>query len=92
MTADRPSVFLVTLEAVEVAGSAGLTVLAFACAETEGAARAVAIDDLQGLGWTGIRIVRTGELVDFAALPDDFRGAVDTALRFGCGLIIYDEP
>jgi hypothetical protein len=92
MAADRPSVFLVTLEAVEVAGSAALTVLAFARADTEDAAKSVATEDLRGLGWTDVQVVRTGELVDFDALPDDFRGAVDTAVRFGCGLIIYDEP
>jgi hypothetical protein len=92
MTADRPSVFLVTLAAVEVVGSAALTVLAFARADTEDAAKAVAVEDLHRLGWTDIQVVRTGELVDFTALPEDFRGAVDTAVRFGCGLIIYDQP
>ena len=92
MAATPPVVFLVTLEAVEVADSRPLTVLAFARADTEDAAKAVATEDLRRLGWTDIRTVRTGELVDFAALPDDFRGAVDTAVRFGCGMIIYDEP
>jgi hypothetical protein len=92
MTAARPSVFLVTLEAVEIAGSPPLTVLAFACADTEDAAKTVAVADLEGLGWTDAIVVRTGELIDFEALPDDFRAAVDTAVRFGCGLIIYDEP
>ncbi len=92
MTADRPSVFLVTLEAVEVVGSPPLTVLAFARAGTGDAARAVATEELGSLGWTDIKVVRTGELVDFDALPEDFRGAVDTAVRFGCGLIIYDQP
>jgi hypothetical protein len=92
MTPDRPSVFLVTLAAVEDVGSAALTVLAFARADSEETAKAVAVEDLEGLGWTEIQVVRTGELVDFAALPEDFRGAVDTAVRFGCGLIIYDQP
>ena len=92
MAATPPVVFLVTLEAVEVADSQPLTVLAFARADTEDAAKAIATEDLRRLGWTDIRTVRTGELVDFAALPDDFRGAVDTAVRFGCGMIIYDEP
>jgi hypothetical protein len=89
---ERPNVFLVTLQAVETAGAAPLTVLAFARADDEDAARAVATADLEGLGWTDIVVERTGALVDWNALPDDFRGAVDTAVRFGCGLIIYDEP
>jgi len=92
MTAERPLVFLVTLQAVESQGAAPLTVLAFARADDEAAAEAVAMADLAGMGWTDIDVQRIGELVDWDALPDDFRGAVDTAVRFGCGLIIYDEP
>ena len=90
--AERPSVFLVTLKAVETPGAAPLTVLAFARADDEDAAKAVATADLDGLGWTDVAVERTGALVDWEALPADFRGAVDTAVRFGCGLIIYDEP
>jgi hypothetical protein len=92
MTADRPRVFLVTLQAVEAPGAPALTVLAFARADDEAAGQAVATTDLEGLGWTDIQVQRVGELVDWDALPDDFRSAVDTAVRFGCGLIIYDEP
>jgi len=92
MTAERPCVFLVTLQAVEAPGAPLLTVLAFARADDEAAARAVAATDLKGMGWMDIQVQRTGELVDWDALPDDFRRAVDTAVRFGCGLIIYDEP
>ena len=86
------AVFLVTLQAVETAGGPALTVLAFAQAPTEDAAIGVATDELAGFGWTGIEALRTGEIIDFAALPEDFRAAVETARRFGCGLIIYDEP
>jgi len=92
VSAAADSVFLVTLEAVETPGGPTLTVLAFAKAETPDAAGAVATDELAGFGWRDIRALRTGELVDFSALPDDFRDAVATAQRFGCGLIIYDEP
>ena len=73
-------------------GTAPLTVLAFARADDEPAAEAVAVADLEGLGWSDIAVQRIGALVDWDALPDDFKGAVDTAVRFGCGLIIYDEP
>ena len=89
---EQPSVFLVTLKAVEAPGAAPLTVLAFARADDEDAGKAVAVADLEGFGWTDIVVERTGALVDWNALPDDFRGAVDTAVKFGCGLIIYDEP
>ncbi len=92
MAAERPQVFLVTLQAVEAPGAPALSVLAFARAHDENTARAVATADLEGLGWTDIAVARVGELVDWDALPDDFRSAVDTAVRFGCGLIIYDEP
>jgi hypothetical protein len=92
MAAERPTVFLVTLQGVELAGSAPLTVLAFARADDEDAAAAVAVADLEGLGWTGIAVERIGALVDWDALPDDFRSAVDTAIRYGCGLIVYDDP
>ncbi len=88
----RPSVFLVTLKAVETPGAAPLTVLAFARADEEDAAKAVAVADLKAFGWTDIVVERTGALIDWDALPADFRGAVDTAVTFGCGLIIYDEP
>jgi hypothetical protein len=81
----------VTLRAVEQEGSPPLTVLAFARAADEDAAGAVAIADLEGLGWRDVAVQRIGALVDHDALPDDFRAAVDTAMRFGCGLIIYDE-
>lgn len=91
MAAAPPPVFLVTLEGVETPGEAALTVLAFARAETDDAARAATAAELRRLGWTGVEALRTGELVDWSALPDDFRGAVAAALRFGCGLIIYDE-
>lgn len=88
----RPSVFLVTLQAVETPGAAPLTVLAFARADDERSAQGVAVTDLRGLGWTDITVIRIGALVDWDALPGDFQGAVDTAVKFGCGLIIYDEP
>jgi hypothetical protein len=87
-----PSVFLVTLEAVEADGSPPLTVLAFARADDEGAGKAAAIAELEGFGWSAIRVMRTGELLDRSALPEDFRSAVANAERYGCGLIVYDEP
>ncbi len=86
------AIFLVTLQAVETTGGPPLAVLAFARADGETAAMKVAVDELAAFGWTDIEAVRTGEITDFDALPHDFRPAVDTARRFGCGLIIYDPP
>ncbi len=90
MAEDATSVFLVTLEGVE-AGDA-LTVLAFVSAETGEAAEAAAVAELLGFGWSDVRALRHGEVIDAAALPDDFREAMDQALKFGSGLIIYETP
>ena len=83
--------FLVTLEADETPSGPRLTVLAFATGADEEAATAAAVADLQGQGFSGIAALRTGEVADPAALPADFRSAYQTALTWGCGLIIYDE-
>jgi len=83
-------VFVVTLEGVEAQGAPPLTVLAFVRAATAEAAEAGAAAELAGLGWSAVQVLRSGEVTDAAALPEDFRGAMQTALRFGCGLIIYD--
>jgi hypothetical protein len=86
------SCFLVTLEADETSSGPRLKVLAFALGEDEAAATAAAVSDLEGQGWSGIEALRTGEVTDPGALPDDFRSAYEAALKWGCGLIIYDEP
>ena len=89
---DPPAVFVVTLDAVEAGAAAPLSILAFARADTGGDAEAVATADLADQGWTTIRALRTAEVIDVPALPEDFRSAYETALKWGCALIIYDEP
>lgn len=84
------TVSVVTLEGVEAPGTPALTVLAFVRAATPAAAEAGALAELAALGWSNVRALRTGEVTDPGALPEDFRGAMETALRFGCGLIVYD--
>ena len=91
MDAEPVGVWLVTLEGVEAVGGPVLTVLAFVRAETGAAAEAGAVAELAGLGWSQVAALRSGEVVDAAAVPEDFRQAMDEALRFGCGLIVYDE-
>jgi hypothetical protein len=86
------AVFVVTLEGVEAAGAPALTVLAFMRAADEAEAERGATAELEALGWTGVQVLRSGEVTDAAALPEDFRAAMQTALKFGCGLVIYEEP
>jgi len=90
MADDEPSVFLVTLEGVEDGDA--LSVLAFVRAGTGEAAETAAVAELLGFGWSEVRALRHGEVVDAAALPADFRAAMDQALTFGSGLIIYEAP
>ena len=85
-------VFVVTLEGREEEGGPALTVLAFVCADEEAEAEAAAMRELEGFGWREVSALRSGEVTDETALPEDFRGAMETARRYGCGLIIYDEP
>jgi hypothetical protein len=86
------AVFVVTLEAVEAAGEPRLTVLAFVAAETEDAATAEAVAELERLRWSEIAALRAGEIVEPDAVPEDMRQALENARRYGCALIIYDEP
>jgi hypothetical protein len=90
---DPPAdVFVVTLEAVEAGAAGPLTVLAFVRAAEEGDAERDAAAELARCGFAAIRALRTAHVVDAAALPEDFRPAMATALAYGCALIIYDEP
>ena len=91
MTAEPAPVFVVTLEGVEPPASAVLTVLAFVAAVDAEAAEATGAAEVAALGWRDVAVVRSGEVTDVEALPADFAGAMATARRFGCGLIIYDE-
>jgi hypothetical protein len=88
--AEEPTVFLVTLEGLEA--GAALSALAFVRAGSGEAAEAAAAAELIAFGWTAVRALRHGEVVDAAALPADFRDPMDQALRFGTGLIIYEAP
>lgn len=92
MDAPLARVFVVTLQGLEPPGPQPLTVLAFVTADSTGAAEAVGAAEVAAMGWTEVAVLRTGEVTDAAALPRDFAGAMETARRFGCGLIIYDEP
>lgn len=90
------TVFVVTLEARGAPGTPDerpepYAALAFARAPTEDAAMALGAEELARAGFVEVRAVRAGEVTDPGALPADFAGAMQTALAYGCGLIIYDE-
>lgn len=84
--------FLVTLEANETPSATRSTILAFALGADEAAARAAAAAELEHFGWAEIEILRAAEVTDPSAVPEDLRGALATAYKWGCGLIIYEAP
>jgi hypothetical protein len=67
-------------------------ILAFARGETEDAASLAAFEGLDALGWIDAEALRSGEITDPGAVPDDLKGPMRNALRDGCALVIYDEP
>ncbi|WP_334161180.1 hypothetical protein [Phenylobacterium sp.] len=84
------AIFVATLEGYEPDDPARLTVLAFVAAEDEAGAQAQALAALAERGWTEVASLRAGEVTDEAAVPDDFATAMDSARRWGLGLIIYE--
>ena len=66
--------------------------LVFARGEDEAAAGAVALNGLAALGWEEPEILRSGEIVDAGAVPEDLKGALERARASGCAIIVYDEP
>lgn len=90
MAADPQPIFVVTLEGIEPPDAAMLTVLAFTAADDEASAMDRAAAELAACDWREIRALRAGEVIDEAALPEDFAAAMANARRFGCALIIYE--
>ena len=89
---DGSSVFVVTLEGVEVAGEPPLTVLAFVVGADEAGAEATAVHETGRDGFTDVKALRVGEVTNPDAMPDDFRDAMANARRYGSWLIIYETP
>jgi len=88
---DAPvGVFVVTLDAEE-AGK-GLTILAFVRAADAAEAEEIAVRETLRDGFSQPKAVRTAEVVDAGAMPEDFRDALAGALRYGSWLIAYDAP
>lgn len=82
---------MVTLEGFEPGDPTRLTVLAFVGAADEAAAEAAALAALAERRWTEVRALRAGEVTDEAAVPADFATAMESARRWGLGLIIYEQ-
>jgi hypothetical protein len=97
MDAEPIGVFVLTMTAVAGPQNSDpdgkrYDLLVFARGEDEAEAQAVAADGLAARGWIDSDLVRSGEIVDAAAVPEDLRGAMLRALETGCALIIYDQP
>ena len=66
--------------------------LVFARGDDEAAAGAAALNGLAALGWDAPEVLRSGEITDETAVPEDLQGALARARANGCSVIVYDEP
>jgi hypothetical protein len=95
MDAEPVSVFVLTVQAVAGPRNSEpdgrrYDILAFARGDDEAAAEAVARAGLADRGWDEAVVLRSGEIVDAGAVPEDLRGPFARALKDGCALVIYD--
>ena len=92
-----PPVFVLTVQALagpanSVPDGRRYDLLVFARGDDEAAADAAARKALASLGWEAPAIRRTGEITRPEGIPQDLRGAWQTACAHGCAVIVYDEP
>jgi hypothetical protein len=66
--------------------------LVFARGADEAQAGRAGLNGLAGLGWEEPELLRSGEITDEAAVPEDLRGALARARADGCAVIVYDQP
>lgn len=97
MDQEPVGVFLLTVEALagprnSVPDGKRYSILVFARGADEAAAEAVARKGLDQLGWDAVEVLRSGEVVDAGAVPEDLRGALARAQDSGCSVIVYDDP
>lgn len=85
-------VFVVTLEGVENGVPPPLTILAFVAVYDAARAEEIAVREAGRDGFTEVRALRAAEVIDAAAMPEDFREALANARRYGSWLIVYEEP
>jgi hypothetical protein len=97
MSHTTAAVFVVTIQALAGPQNAQpdgrrYDLLVFACADSEAEAERVAATCIGQLGWIEATTLRSGEITDPAAVPEDLKGAFERALESGCAVIVYDEP
>ncbi len=85
-------VFVVTLEGVENGLRPPLVILAFVALYDAAQAEEIAVREAERDGFTEVRALRTAEVIDAAAMPEDFRDALANARRYGSWLIVYEQP
>ncbi|MDB5447711.1 MAG: hypothetical protein JWQ97_3028 [Phenylobacterium sp.] len=66
--------------------------LVFARAGDQAEAEAVAFRCLAQLGWVDARALRSGEITDPDAVPEDLKPSLRRAMENSCAVIVYDEP
>jgi hypothetical protein len=97
MSLPAPPVFVLSVQALagpsnSVPDGRRYDLLVFARGDDEAAAEAAARDGLSALGWDEPAILRSGEITDEGAVPDDLTAALANARARGCAVIVYDEP
>jgi len=90
-------VFVLTMQATAGPDNAApdgrrYDLLVFARGDSDAEAETVALQGLAARGWIDPRLIRSGEIVDAGAVPEDLRGAMQRALEGGCALIVYEQP
>lgn len=89
------SIFVVTMRALagprnSIPDGRRHDLLVFARADAETAAEAVALRGTALLGWDEPEILRTGEITQPDAVPEDLAPAMRRAELNGCAVIAYD--
>jgi len=90
-----PAIFVLTVTAVAGPRNSEpdgrrYDILLFARAADEAEADAVGRHALDVRGWDAPQILRSGEITDEGAVPEDLRGPMQRARRDGCALVVYE--
>jgi hypothetical protein len=95
--APASTVFVLTVEALAGPRNAEpdgrrYALLVFARGADADEAEATARPGLDQLGWDAVDILRSGEITDPGAVPEDLQPAMRRAGEHGCAVIVYDLP
>jgi thiamine pyrophosphate-dependent acetolactate synthase large subunit-like protein len=91
------AVFVLTMRAVAGPRNAEpdgrrYDLLVFARGADETQAGAAARQALDQLGWIEAATLRSGEITNPDAVPEDLQPSFQRALETGCSVIVYDQP